>query len=337
VVAQSPLAAPVIAAPLRVSGAAPGRTVDTGPVRFEFHPKSGQLLAFTPSVPGAERAFFRQFKDRGDLAIHWNPDLWAPPVPWGHSSDWNEGLAANVPRNSLDELPAGTNRAWPFFYREQSGPLLYRITRWGRMPFIPQRTAMSVTYTLHAGSPAILVQSLVECREALQLDAIRNAELVFSRGQFDTAVWIARDGSLGSTPCYDYDETNRYFGVFQRLPPDVPCVALVSMKRGYGIGYVVINQSSVNRYTGYASDEQAQFYFLDTDMHGKGSPANFLYFARVLVYRNGYGPHYVQAGSLFVENSAIVVFALQNEPARRFDELKRWVERLRNPPAIAAD
>ena len=63
----------------------------------------------------------------------------------------------------------------------------------------------------------------------------------------------------------------------------------------------------------------------DYDEHGKGSRANFLYFVRPLVYREGYLPTSVSAGSQFAENSAIVVLEARSP--------KRQVPRDAVPPS----
>src|SRR5262249_40232952 len=145
--------------------------------------------------------------------IHWNPDIWATGGRWGHTSDWN----AAIPFDRGRALPAGTDKNHPFFYREWRGPLLYRLARWGRMPFIPQADA-GVTYTFYAGSPVVPVQELVEFREDLAVHAVRNAELAFSRHQFDTAVWVTKDGKLRRARAYDPNNPDRSFKEIVKLP-----------------------------------------------------------------------------------------------------------------------
>ena len=94
---------------------------------------------------------------------------------------------------------------------------------------------------------------------------------------------------------------------------------------------MVLSQTSLNKRTGHAADEQAHFYLRDYDEHGRGSPANFLYFARPLVYRAGYLPTTVSAGSLYAEQSAIVVFKLHADPARKYQDLLDRQKALANP------
>ncbi|MBI1900314.1 MAG: hypothetical protein HYS13_04255 [Planctomycetia bacterium] len=327
---------PPAPATLKTSGEGLGLSIDAGPAAFELHKPSGQLLSFTPKTAGQDRLVFQQFKDKGPLPIHWNPDIWTTGGPWGHTSDWNAGTAFDPAQHKADSPSASSGDARAFFYRQFRGPLACRITRWGRMPFVPQADA-SVTYTFYAGAPFVSVQSLVEFREDVPLHTVRNAELVFSRHQFDTAVWIARDGKVHSAPCYDYNDKDKSFGEIARLPADVPCLALASERQGFGVALVVQSMTNLNKRTGQAADEGAHFYIRDYDEHGKGDPKNFVYFVRPLVYRDGYLPTTVDAGSLYAERSAIVVFKLSPEPERRYDELIRWQKMLAAPLEVVVD
>jgi hypothetical protein len=323
-------------AALKVAGDGLGKTLDTGPVLFELHKPSGQLLTITPKAAGGGRLVFQQDPKAGPLPVHWNPDVWLTGGQWGHTSDWNQGVAFEPAKHKAEAPPTGTEKSHPFFHREWRGPLLYRLTRWGRMPFAPQ-IEVSVTYTAHAGSPVLLVQSVMEFREAAALHTARNAELVFSRGQFDTAVWLTKDGKLHTAPAYDYKETDRSFKEIVRLPPDVPCLGFANEQKGFGVAYVVLGAGGLNKFTGQAADEQAHFYIRDYDEHGQGSPANFLYFVRPVVYRDHYFPTAAGGGSLYPESGAVVVFKLNREPAKKYEELLRWQKALAHPLTTAVD
>lgn len=321
---------------LKITGAEPGLAIDTGPAVFELHKPSGQLLSFTPKMVNSDRLVFLQHKERGELPFHWNPDVWPTGRGWGHTSDWNAPTAFDPAKHKADTPPAGNDKTYPYFYRQWRGPLLYRQTRWGRMPLAPE-VDVAVTYTFHAGSPVVGVQSLTEFRKDLALHTVRNAELVFSRHQFDTAVWLTKDGKLHTAPAYDYNDKDKSFKDIAKLPPDVPCLGMANERKGYGIALVVLGQTNLNKRTGHAADEQAHFYLRDYDEHGRGSPANFLYFARPLVYRAGYLPTTVGAGSLYAEQSAIVVFKLQADAAKKYQELVDWQRRLTNPLEMVVD
>jgi hypothetical protein len=321
---------------LKIDGQGVGLTIDTGVTQFELDKLSGQLLTFTPKAVANDRLVFVQEKQRGPKPFHWNPDVWAPPATWGHTSDWTAPVPFDEARHRPDQPPVSEGKSHSYFYREWKGPLLHRTTRWGKLPFVPQ-VDVSVTYTFHAGSPVVFVQSLMEVREAMQLHALRNCELVFSRHQFDTAVWIDRTGKVHTARCYDYDDRDKSFKTVAKLPADVPCIGLANERKGYGIAAVPLGMTGVNRFTGQPGDEQAHFTIRDYDEHGKGNPYNFLYFVRYLVFRDNYGPTRVEKGSVYAEQTAIVVFRLNQDVAHRYDELVQWQKSLANPLEVVVD
>lgn len=332
--AAKPQAAP--GKSLQITGEALGKAVDVGPAVWELHKPSGQLLTVTPKLASNDRLVFLQHKERGELPFHWNPDIWATGKPWGHTSDWNSPVGFDPLKHKADAPPAAAEKMHPFYYREWPGPMLYRLTRWGKMPFVPQ-VDVSVTYTFYAGAPFLSVQSLMEFREDMSVHAVRNAELVFSRHQFDTAVWLDKEGRFQRVPCYDYSDKDKSFQNVAKLPADVACLGFANERKGYGLALIVLSMTNLNKLTGHAGDEQAHFYIRDYDEHGKGSPANFLYFVRPLVYREGYLPTPVSAGSIYAERSAVVVFKLNADPAKKYDELIHWQKLLANPLEVVID
>lgn len=283
-----------------------------------------------------DRLVFRQDAKRPELPVHWNPDVWITGGRWVHTSTWNEGTLFDPGKHKSDDPPAGNEKTHPFYYREWNGTGMYRLTRWGKMPFAPKIEA-SVSYTFHAGSPVVFVESLVEFREGMSVHAVRNAELVFSRHQLDTAVWITKDGKFHRAACYDPKDRDRSFKDIAKLPGDVPCLGFANEQKGYGLAMVNLSMTNLSRRTGQAGDEQAHFYVRDYDEHGKGSPANFLYFVRPVVYRDGYFPTDVRAGSLYAEKSAVVMFKLNKDAAKKYDELVRWAKMLTRPVEVVAD
>jgi hypothetical protein len=321
---------------LKISGDGPGKAIDTGPMLIDLHNPSGQLLTFSPKAVNNDRLAFIQDPKKGPLPFHWNPDVWAPPTEWTHTHKWDQAVTFDPAKHQADAPPAGDGKSRPYFVHESQGPLAYRVARWGRMPLLRQIDA-AVTYTFYAGAPVVRVHSLVEFREAMQVNAVRNAELVFSRHQFDTAVWIGKDGKVRTAPCYDYADKDRSFQVVSKLPADVPCVGLANEKKGYGIALVPLGMTNVNKSGSPVADEQAHFLIRDYDEHGRGNPYNFLYFVRYLAFRDNYGPTPVAAGTIFSEHSAVVVFKLNADAASRYDELVRWQKMLAQPPEVTAD
>ena len=317
-----------------VEGEGVGRRIDTGPALFELHPLSGQFLAFTPKFVGDLRLRFRQ--NGRDRAFHHNPDVFAPPATWGHASDWNVPVLHAPDAPLANPPPSAERRRYPFHYRQWQKPLLYRLSRWGRMPLVPQ-VDTSVTYSFFANAPFVLCSSTIDFREGIQVQAVRNCELVFSRQQYDHIVWIDKAGNLQTRPCNDPDEPDRILDIIATMPPDTPCLGFANEAKGFGIALVMRGAAAANPYTGNAANEQSQFYFLDYGQHGQGSPNNFTYVCRRLVFRKNHTPTFVPAGSRYAAEYAVVVFALGKTPATRYAELKHWRQSLANPLHVEAD
>lgn len=320
---------------LRVSGTGVGRKLSTGPAVFELHPPSGQLLAMTLGNGTGNRLMFQQSRERGELPIHWNPDVWPVGRVWGHTSDWTSPVEFDPARHKTENPPPDSAKKYSFFYRESTGPILYRLVRWGRMPFAPE-VDVSVTYTFHAGAPVVWVETLMEFRGDLTVHAVRDAELVFSRHQLDTAFWTGKDGKLRTAAAYDYADKDRTFKEIKRLPADVPVVGLANERKNFGTALVNLNATSLNKLTGQPVEEGAHFYIRDYDEHGRGKQENFLYFVRPLVYRVGYLPTTVRAGSVLAARHAVLLFPLKSS-GDRYEELVRWRKVLAEPLEVVVD
>jgi hypothetical protein len=318
---------------LRITGTGVGKTVAVGPAIFELDSACGQLLSFVPRQVSNDRLTF--VSDHKERPIHYNPDVWAPPLQWTHTNKWNQSVQFDPVKHNAEAPPVGDATSHPFFYEEVQGPLAYRLTRWGKMPLLAQVDA-GVTYTFFADTPFIALQSRVEIRADMKVNAVRNAELVFSRHQFDTAAWIAKDGTLHTLPCYDYTDKDKSFTDVVKLPPDVPCVGLVNERKGYGIAYIPLSMNNVNKLTGKPADQQAHFYVREFDW-GKGNPNSFLYLVRPVVINGDYQPTQVDVGSVYEETSAIVVFFVNKEPAKKYGELVRWQKLLASPLHVTVE
>ncbi len=313
---------------LSVTGEGVGKTIDTGSVTFELHPTSGQLRAYNPKFAGEDRLIFNQGNQ--DRAVHWNPDVFAPPAGWGHTRGWATAIPFGSDTNESDAGPD------PYHYREWTGPVLHRLTRWGRMQGSPEVDA-SVSYTFFAGAPFALVSSGADFRAGKQVQAVRNCEFVFSRKQHTHGVWIDGAGVLHTVPLADPEDEDNTLGLIKKLPADTPCIGLANEEGGYGMALVMMGTINSNRFTGATGAEQSHFYFLDYGAAGRGSPANFTYFCRAVAYRENYTATYVPEGSRFATKYWIVVFPLGASEENRYDALKQWYRVLSNPLIVTAD
>jgi hypothetical protein len=244
--------------------------------------------------------------------------VWAPPLPWGHNSDWD----IKNPERS-------------FSYDISSGPIAYRSIRHGVMP-LSNGVKTSVTYTAFAGMPFLMESSSMEFTVDTHVNAVRNNQLVFNRGHHTHGVYIDSSGKVTTMRGYDPAEPKKFFHYLGDVQdPMVPFVGLFHETRHHGIG--MINLSHIT----YASQSVAEipqrgnYYFLDYSDWGTGEnyDLNFMYVSRSEIYT----PTLMPKGALFAEHTAFLVFRTDADPAKQFDEVQQWIKLLRNPPRVTVN
>ncbi|MHB0935157.1 MAG: hypothetical protein ACYDCO_00205 [Armatimonadota bacterium] len=292
---------------LKTEGKDFGWTIDTGPAVFGMDPRTGQLSSYLPQLAGYDKpaTFFQG-------AIHWNPDTWTPPSSWGHTTDWDSAKPERRPELTV----------W-------NGPLCFRTLRTGTMP-LSNGTKVAISYTLFAGSPYILESSRMEFTADTAVNAVRNNELVFSRGVHTHAAAADETGKVSVWQAHDENDINHFYGNLASVGPDVPWLGLFHQRLGYGIAIVNQDRFTQSGAPGRRDLEGGYYYFNDYGEHGTGENAhlNFLYMSRALMWGN-----LVPKGTVFGEHSAFLPFKVGQEPDR-FADVARWAAMLRRPPVI---
>ena len=288
-----------------------GTTVDAGVAEFAFDSVSGQFMSYVPQQSGrGEKMGFVQDRRK---PIHWNPDVWMPPAPWGHVSDWD---------TSKPELTPD--------FSESRGPLAYRSVRRGVMPH-SNGTVAEVSYTVFAGMPFILETSRMEFVDDAAIRAVRHNELVFSRGIHTHGIWPDDTGKPQIGRLFDPEDPKRIYGLIKRLKPDIPWIGLVHPSGGYGIA--IVNNwygSSAPEGSVGPQDENAVYYLLDYGEHlAENFHFNFSYVCRTLL-----PPGSVVKGSVFAERSAFLTFSVGPDEETHYDYLLRWTKLLGSLPVV---
>ena len=300
-------------ASLKYTGDNPGITIDTGSVVFGLNPKTGSLLNFTAKF-GRKRQQY-SFVQAEARDIHYNPDIWAPPLSWGHTSDWDLGK----PGPYTPSL------------RITQSPYAYRSFRTGGMPR-SNETKVDFTYTFFAGLPFCYTNSRMEFTLNTLVNAVRNSELVFSRGQITHGVWADEQGNPREARLYDPDDPKYVFEKVAVVSPDTQYVGMFNELDGVGICMVNLGRyvesfspasDAVNYWTQYYISDLG--LWLDSD-HPDWA---FVYMCRPEIYY----PTIVPRGTVFAERNAILIFEV-GAGEHRFDDLLRWVRLLRTPPAV---
>jgi len=199
---------------LQMSGEAPGLQINNNRIEVALHPLSGHFDQLTlKSKP--EHPLYHRLETNG--AIHWNPEVYAPPAPWTHTSDWDP--PQNVQFNT--------------------GPVISFSDVWGPLRDIPQVDA-SVRYEFFAGKPYFISTTNLRINETVHVNALRNAEIVIKRELITHAAWYdaLRDEVI------EYDVTNMPELTDIKILDDVPWISFYNKETGIGFAGIQLNYSN---------------------------------------------------------------------------------------------
>ena len=199
---------------LQVKGEAPGLQIENNTIKVALHPLSGHFDQLTlKSKP--EHPLYHRLETNG--AIHWNPEIYAPPAPWTHTSDWNP--PQNVQFNT--------------------GPVISFADMWGSLRDISQVDA-SVRYEFFPGKPYFISTTNLRINETVQVIALRNAEIVIKRELITHVAWYdaLRDEII------EYDITNMPDLNDIRMYDDVPWISFYNKETGMGFAGIQIKYSN---------------------------------------------------------------------------------------------
>ena len=277
-----------------------GRTIENAFYRITLHETSGVITEIVEKATGTKL----EHKLETNGAIHWNPDVYAPPHAWYHSSDWTDPVATEV---------AG-------------GPVFYSLNLKGQLPQ-PEGVDIGIRYHFYAGSPAVTVESVTTVAKDVFVMALRNAEVVFNKAVFTKAAF-KRDGK---TEILDFAASKRHPDHAAVLRPDTPWVSFFDEAKGVGFASLYLEMSTPNLNGGPASLEQPFLYI----QHGP-----WYYVSRGFVYsfatNNQTRMLPVKAGSVYYDRSAWIAFPYpKTEGIGAY--LDGWFNALKHPLAVSED
>jgi hypothetical protein len=199
---------------LVVKGENPGLQIDNQYLSVVLHPKSGHLDQITlKSKP--EFPLYHRKETNG--AIHWNPEIYTPPRPWTHTSDWD-------PPQNISSF---------------SGPVKAESSVWGNLREIPEVDA-SVRYEFYPGKPYFISSTVLRINETMNCIALRNAEIVIKRELITHAAWydVIRDKVIV------YDVTKMPDLTDLIMEADVPWITFYNEKEGVGFAGIQLSYSN---------------------------------------------------------------------------------------------
>lgn len=270
---------------MTIEGPDLGAVVENKYFKADLDDKSGQIASFT--LKGREDNPVPVLTNNLSNAAHWNPDSFSDNGMWGHTFAWDP-----------PEHTVVTTR----------GPIMFRITNTGRMPASTPQVWASVTYSFYASTPYVKATTSLEVRDPLNINALRNGELVINSHLVTDFVWEDKDGKLRTMRGLHGPNWQDEWAT--RVDYDVPWLALTNEEKDYGIGELVQVSTAFNPETGTPTVHRPAFYLYYH--HFWGTPVT--YFTRGWVYPfSDYqrGPIMVAAkGSTYLEKMAFMPFFL---------------------------
>lgn len=297
---------PVLSATdLKVEGPSLGATIENEYYTMGLDKRSGQI-AYVELRSNAGKPVPR-LTNSYSYAAHWNPDSFSDNGKWGHTFAWNPPDSTVV-----------TAR----------GPILFRITNSGRMPDLTPQVHASVTYSFYAGVPYVRTTTVMEVRDPLNADALRNGELVLDSHLVTHFVWREKTGELHTIgtlhgPNWQDEWTTR-------VDHDVPWIAMTNELDDYGIGAIVEESLAFNPRRGEATTHRVAYYLYYHHMW----QIPVTYFTRGWMYPfSDYqrGPIIpVEPSSTYVEKEAFMPFLLKDGKGR-YQAIDHAAEQLEHP------
>jgi hypothetical protein len=288
---------PSYASDLTVSGQGLGKTVENDFYKIVLQEKSGAIHEIHEKASGLRL----EHKLETNGAVHWNPDVYAPPHAWYHASDWDH--------------PPST---------EVAGPVFYSLRRAMPLPF-PEGVDVAVTYYFYAGLPYVIAETVTEIRKGFFGKALRGAEIVFNKEVFSKAAYKT---AAGPVRIVDFASSRMHPDHAAVLRPDTPWVSFYDEAKGVGFASLFLDCALANVQAGPASQQQPFIYL----QHGP-----WYYMSRVFVYSFGSNNQTlmlpIEAGSIYADRLAWMPFAF--DPGRGFsDVLDGTYRALKHPLAV---
>ncbi len=301
---------PVYHSDLKISGEDLGAVIENDFWEVKQHEKSGQLHYY--KLKNTKGHDVPLLSNTSSGSVHWNPDTYAENGKWGHTFSWDPP----------DEIHTITR-----------GPLLYKITRSGRMPGYNPEMNVSVTYTYMAHTPYILMSSVMEIINPYGAQAIRNGEMVFDADIFDHYAWKSKNGQRNYLRTLLSTDTGLEGSAL--IPIDAPWLCLYNGQEKFSIGAIHLNVYNYNRITGHPATFRPKIFLYVHPQWGRP----LTYFVRTLVYPFGHsgqgirGPAmYVPKGNVYIEETAYYPFILGDDDP--FEPIELLNDKLRHPLEI---
>lgn len=283
--------------PLKAEGNLPGLHIENELLDIFLHSKSGHLDQITlKSHPDV--SLYHRLETNG--AIHWNPEIYSPPRPWTHTSDWDP----------------------PPNVRMTSGPVKAVAEMWGPLRDISE-VSSSVRYEFYPHRPYFISSTSLRIDKLIWSLAVRNGEVVFNRDMMTHAAWY--DEIRNRVITYDITDMPDLMDI--KMEADVPWVTFYN--KNTGIGFAGINLEYANG--GLENSPR----LLNPYMYITGGP--WIYWARALIlpFLSSNMQQMIPAmkGNFFIEKWAYLMYEI-DDGGEPYVPVLEWEKQLRHPLRI---
>ncbi len=149
-------------------------------------------------------------------AIQWNPDIYSPPKPWAHTSDW-------VSPNTKSVM----------------GPVVVKTNTWGNMRHY-WGTLASVKYRFYPDKPYFIMSTTMRMEKTVNTLALRNGEMVFKRDLLNRVAWY--DALRDTVVVYNLETLPTLTDL--EMPVDVPWITFYNDSTGIGFAGIQLGYSN---------------------------------------------------------------------------------------------
>ena len=272
----------------------------------KIHPDSGQINAVRATRFGQGEPNTFAVGEECKYQLHYNPDVWVKNRSWTHTNKWNP----------------------PPSHVEVQGPVAVVTRRWGPLPWVPE-VEVEVAYHFFSQSPYCLVESTMDVKQDVVVNALRNEEVVFAPPEeVDHVGWRRPNGEMVYKPfAQDPALTPGMIGIIEA---NAPYVCMTREANKFGMASLRLSQHAGSR-----GDYPAAIASTMTVIADYGW--DFRYWSRSLVYP--WGDHLpdrstvLNANTYYGEKSAFCLFPLGEgtEPAERMAFVDALYEKLSHP------
>ncbi|GAG07651.1 unnamed protein product, partial [marine sediment metagenome] len=198
---------------------------------MKMHPQSGSIHEIDIKM-GKNKRLEHKIETNG--AIHWNPGIYSPPRAWTHVSDWES----------------------PEKYYQINGPIFTVTQRYDQLPLYPE-AMVSQTYVYYSKCPYVRVNSVIDIKKDIHIQALRNAEVVFNH---DVAKEFALRDRHGEVKSIKITDLPRFEEIALRYAADTPWTAFFNSDYGLGFAVITLNLANMRREGGLVRLEHYEQY-----------------------------------------------------------------------------